>query len=99
MLSTFSCTVMNINVASNVVLNQPCLPIWPKTNAGTFSNSPLIHKFLALGLRGKPNDFSNFAAIESASPDLPPQQIDLIRTKMKSYWKDVVKPVLSLDFS
>ena len=103
MLSTFSCTVLNINIAWNVVLNQPCLPIWPKvwpkTNAGTSSNSPLIHKFLASGLRGKPNDFSNFAAIESASPDLPQQQIDQIRTKMKSYWKEVVKPVLSLDFS
>ena len=61
--------------------------------------SPLFHKFLASGLRGKPSDFSNFAAIESASPDLPQQQIDQIRTKMKSYWKEVIKPVLSLDFS
>ena len=77
--------------------------IWPKVchkmPAGTLRYSPLIHKFLASGLRGKPNDFSNFAAIESASSDLPQQQIDQIRTKMKSYWTEVVKPVFSLDFS
>ena len=72
---------------------------FPKHLQALSDNSSLIHKFLASGLRGKPNDFSNFAAIESASPDLPQQQIDQIWTKTKSYWNEVVKPVLSLDFS
>jgi hypothetical protein len=55
---------------------------------------------LVSGLRGKSSDFSNFAAIESAtSITQPQQQIEQIGEKMKSYWKEVVKPVLSLDFS
>ena len=45
------------------VLNQPCLPIWPKggpkMHDHTLSNSPLIHKFLALGNQSTIHDHAN----------------------------------------